>query len=278
MPSLMKKDDFPSFLPESCNEACWYFVSSPEGCSLLVHLPFHGTDISENSCLLLYQQRSLLLEYYDSCGASFHTHLWSVPDLLRISASLSSRPSTPYSVFNRRFSVVSLDTFRFIRTVGTVWTSVINFYTDVSTGRFTFAFIRDSQFLSVSTNVAITVCMILHVFSSTDVFFVFWGLRDLIILWLYVGNLSIALNKKIVFFTFVFSIRNDLWILKFQMALYIFKKGIRVPVSVGDGLISLHVMYSESTPWWMLYAGFNWPFNIASSFILMKVASGSVFE
>ena len=61
MLSLMKKDGFPSFQSESCNEAYLYFVPLPKGCSLPVHLPFLGTDISENSCLLLHQQKTFRL-------------------------------------------------------------------------------------------------------------------------------------------------------------------------------------------------------------------------
>ena len=81
MLSLMKKDDSPFFRSESCNEAYWYFVPSPKGCSLPVHLLFLGTDIFENSCLPLHQQMNLRPEYCDSYGASFHTHLWSVPGI-----------------------------------------------------------------------------------------------------------------------------------------------------------------------------------------------------
>lgn len=99
MLSLMKKDDSPFFRSESCNGAYWYFVPSPEGCSLPVHLPFHDTDIFENSCPLLRQQKNLLPEYCDSYGASFPTHLWSVPDLLHVFDSSSSRPSALYYVF-----------------------------------------------------------------------------------------------------------------------------------------------------------------------------------
>ena len=84
MPSLMKKDDFLFFRSESCNEAYWYFVPLQEGCSLPVHSLFLGTGISENSCLLLHRQKNLLPEYCGSYGASFHTHLWSVPDLLSV--------------------------------------------------------------------------------------------------------------------------------------------------------------------------------------------------
>lgn len=75
MLSLMKKDGFSSFQPESCNEAYSYFVPLLKGCFLPVHLSFPGTDISENSCLLLHQQKNLLPEYFGSSGASFHTHL-----------------------------------------------------------------------------------------------------------------------------------------------------------------------------------------------------------
>ena len=75
MLSLMKKDGFSSFRPESCNEAYSYFVPLLKGCFLPVHLSFPGTDISENSCLLLHQQKNLLPEYFGSSGASFHTHL-----------------------------------------------------------------------------------------------------------------------------------------------------------------------------------------------------------
>ena len=105
--------------------------------------------------------------------------------------------------FHRCFAVVSLDTFRFIRTAGTVWTSVISFYTDRSAGCFTSAFICNSQFPSIPTDIAVSVCVILHVFSSADVFFVFSGFRNLIVLRLYIGGLSVSLNEKIVFFTFV---------------------------------------------------------------------------
>ena len=71
MLSLMKKDGFSSFQPESCNEAYSYFVPLLKGCFLPVHLSFPGTDISENSCLLLHQQKNLLPEYCDSYGDRF---------------------------------------------------------------------------------------------------------------------------------------------------------------------------------------------------------------
>ena len=71
MPFLMEKDNSPFFWSESCNEAYWYFVPSPEGCPLPVHLPFHDTDIFENSCPLLRQQKNLLPEYCDSYGDRF---------------------------------------------------------------------------------------------------------------------------------------------------------------------------------------------------------------
>ena len=66
--------------------------------------------------------------------------------------------------------------------------------------------------------------MVLHVFPSTDVFFVFSGLRNLIVLRLYIGGLSVFLNEKIVFFTFVPGICNDFSILKSQVILHVFQK------------------------------------------------------
>ena len=114
-----------------------------------------------------------------------------------------------FPFFHRCFAVVSFDTFRFIRTAGTVWASVISFYTDISADCFTSTFICNSQFPPIPADVAVPVCMILHVFSSADVFFVFSGLRNLIVLRLYIGGLSVSLNEKIVFFTFVPGICND---------------------------------------------------------------------
>ena len=108
MLSLMKKDDSPFFRSESCNEAYWYFVPSPKGCSLPVHLLFLGTDIFENSCLPLHQQMNLRPEYCDSYGASFHTHLWSVPDFLRAFGSSFLKPSALYCIFPLTYPIVVL--------------------------------------------------------------------------------------------------------------------------------------------------------------------------
>ena len=66
----------------------------------------------------------------------------------------------------------------------------------------------DSQFPPIAADVTVPVCMVLHVFPSTDVFFVFLGLRNLIVLRLYIGGLSVFLNEKIVLFTFVPGICN----------------------------------------------------------------------
>ena len=78
-----------------------------------------------------------------------------------------------YRLSDRSWVRMLLMAVCFIRATGTVWTSVIRFYADISTDCFTSAFICGNQFPSVPANVAVTVCMVLHVFSSADVFFVF---------------------------------------------------------------------------------------------------------
>ena len=51
-----------------------------------------------------------------------------------------------------------------------------------------------------------------------------------------------------------------------------------VSVSVGLGNRPKSVMNWFSVPTCRLYPGLVWPLRIASSFIRMKVAAGSVFE
>ena len=53
--------------------------------------------------------------------------------------------------------------------------TLLHFSTDISDSCFASAFICDSQFSPVAADVAVPVCMVLHVFPSTDVFFCIFG-------------------------------------------------------------------------------------------------------
>ena len=59
-----------------------------------------------------------------------------------------------FTFFHRCFAVIPFDTFCFIRTTSAVWTSVISFYTDISSRRFTSSFICNcsSTFVPVICN------------------------------------------------------------------------------------------------------------------------------
>lgn len=115
-----------------------------------------------------------------------------------------------------------MDTFVFIRTSLTTLTFVDSHRTDISVPVFTMPVIQPFELPSVCTYIFVRFRIILHVLPPADILSIFPGLRDLIILRLQIGFLTILFQENISFFAFISGVSNDLLVLERKMIIHVF--------------------------------------------------------
>lgn len=77
------------------------------------------------------------------------------------------------SLFYWCFTVIPLDTLFLVRAIFTFFTLINGFFTDLSGFRFRATEMCKGQLFPIFTNIRVTFFIILHIFYTTDVFFIF---------------------------------------------------------------------------------------------------------
>ena len=125
---------------------------------------------------------------------------------------------------------------------------------------------------------AICFWVIGHILDTTYLLLKLLRFLGFVIGWLNEADLSVFFQKQIVFQTFIPCICGYFFVSGLMVLLQLLQEWNKRAEVCSVRNTSTPVMYSLFTAIWTLYAGFSCPFRMWSSFILMKVASGSVLE